>query len=93
MAERSNFKAMMLFTTFNVFIYAIPAHWMWSEIGWLRTLGARDLAGAGIVHQLGGFSGLVGAYFIGIYEKTYSKVRNSSTCGNKRAGENFSLKE
>ena len=70
MAERSNFKAMMLFTTFNVFIYVIPAHWMWSEIGWLRNLGARDLAGSGIVHQLGGFSGLVGAYFIGIYEKT-----------------------
>ena len=65
MAERSNFKAVMLFTTFNVLIYALPAHWMWSETGWLRSLGARDIAGAGMVHMLGGFSGLIGAYFVG----------------------------
>ena len=65
MAERSNFKAVMLFTTFNVLIYAVPAHWMWSETGWLRSLGARDIAGAGMVHMLGGFSGLIGSYFVG----------------------------
>ena len=65
MAERSNFKAVMLFTTFNVLIYALPAHWMWSETGWLRSLGARDIAGAGMVHMLGGFSGLIGSYFVG----------------------------
>ena len=65
MAERSNFKAVMLFTTFNVLIYALPAHWMWSETGWLRSLGARDIAGAGMVHMLGGFSGLIDFYFVG----------------------------
>ena len=74
MAERSNFKAVMLFTTFNVLIYAIPAHWIWHKDGWLRTLGARDLAGSGIVHQLGGFSGLVGAYFVG--PRTGVKMQN-----------------
>ena len=65
MAERSNFKAMLLFSSLNVLIYAFPAHWMWQESGWLKNLGAQDLAGAGIVHQLGGFSGLMAAYMIG----------------------------
>ena len=57
MAERANFKALMLFTTFNTLIYAFPAHWMWHDSGWLRKLGARDLAGSSVVHCLGGFSG------------------------------------
>ena len=65
MAERANFRATMLFTTFNVLIYALPAHWIWHESGWLYQLGARDLAGSGPVHLLGGFSGLVAAYMLG----------------------------
>lgn len=57
MAERANFKAVVLFNSLSVFIYVFPAHWMWDESGWLRNLGARDLAGAGLVHLIGGFSG------------------------------------
>ena len=30
---------------------------MWSDIGFLRNLGARDAAGSGVVHLTGGFSG------------------------------------
>ena len=63
MAERANFRATMLFTTVNTLIYALPAHWIWHESGWLYQLGARDLAGSGPVHLLGGFSG-EGSYFI-----------------------------
>jgi hypothetical protein len=58
MAERCNFKAFMIFATFNVFIYCFPAHWMWADKGWLKQLGACDLAGSGLVHQIGGFSGM-----------------------------------
>ena len=57
-AERSNFKAGMLFSSFNILTFALPAHWMWSDIGFLKYLGARDAAGSGAVHLVGGFSGL-----------------------------------
>ena len=40
-------------------------HTLDSETGLLRSLGARDIAGAGMVHMLGGFSGLIGSYFVG----------------------------
>ena len=65
MAERANFRATMIFVTVNVLIYALPAHWIWHESGWLYQLGARDLAGSGPVHLLGGVSGLVAAYMLG----------------------------
>ena len=32
---------------------------MWSDIGFLKYLGARDAAGSGAVHLVGGFSGLL----------------------------------
>ena len=56
-AERVNFKAMLIYASFNIFIFILPAHWMWSDIGFLRYLGARDAAGSGVVHLTGGFSG------------------------------------
>lgn len=46
----------MLFCVLNVFIYCFPAHWMWGPNGWLKELGAKDIAGAGVVHALGGSS-------------------------------------
>ena len=36
---------------------------LYSETGWLKRLGARDIVGAGMVQLLGGFSGTVGSYF------------------------------
>ena len=39
------------------FIYPIPLHWFWDEIGWLQIENSdftRDFAGAGIVHLTGG---------------------------------------
>ena len=47
-----------LFSSFNILTFALPAHWMWSDIGFLKYLGARDAAGSGAVHLVGGFSGL-----------------------------------
>ncbi len=46
-----------MFCAANVFIYSLPAHWMWSNNGWLRQLGAVDVAGSSVVHALGGVSG------------------------------------
>ena len=55
--SRSNFKAFVIYCALNVFVYCFPAHWMWGPNGWLKALGAKDVAGAGAVHAMGGASG------------------------------------
>ena len=45
MAERCNFNAYCLFSLVNTVVYCLPAHWMWAPNGFLRTLGAVDIAG------------------------------------------------
>ena len=64
MHERCNFRAMLLFSCFNILIFVFPAHWMWSDIGFLKGLGAVDVAGSGCIHIVGGWSALVGAYML-----------------------------
>lgn len=59
MAERANLKAYTLFSFVNTITYCFPAHWIWDDEGWLRKLGAVDIAGGGAVHLVGGTSGLV----------------------------------
>ncbi len=66
MAERTNILAYVLLTLFNcMFTYPIVAHWVWHPEGWLNVLGARDFAGDGPVHILGGLMGLCGTMFLG----------------------------
>ena len=50
MSERTRFESYCIFSFFGTFIYCFPAHWLWSEDGWLSKLGAIDIAGAGSVH-------------------------------------------
>lgn len=49
-------------------IYTIYGHWVWGG-GWLATLpfggGAKDFAGSGVVHAVGGLVGLAGAWLLG----------------------------
>ncbi|MBP2134085.1 Amt family ammonium transporter [Methanomicrobium sp. W14] len=65
MAERTKFStyciASLLVTTI---IYPIYGHWMWGG-GWLSQLGALDFAGSGVVHAVGGFVALAGAWLVG----------------------------
>jgi Amt family ammonium transporter len=68
-AERMKFQAYLMYTVLiNIFIYPIYGHWIWGG-GWLATLpfgvGARDFAGSSVVHALGGFVGLAGAFLLG----------------------------
>jgi ammonium transporter, Amt family len=68
-AERMKFQAYLMYTVLiNIFIYPIYGHWIWGG-GWLATLpfgvGAKDFAGSSVVHALGGFTGLAGAYLLG----------------------------
>ncbi|XP_071965616.1 putative ammonium transporter 3 [Antedon mediterranea] len=59
MAERAKLDSYCLFSFLNTFVYCFPAHWVWATNGFLYKLGAVDIAGAGVVHLVGGVTGLV----------------------------------
>lgn len=68
-AERFKFHAHVIYSLFLCgVLYPIFGHWMWGK-GWLQTLpfgvGARDFAGSGIVHGMGGLVALVAAWMVG----------------------------
>ncbi len=76
-AERLKFQAYLLYTILiNILIYPIYGHWVWGN-GWLATLpfgvGARDFSGSGVVHAVGGFTGLAGAWLLGPRIGKYNK--------------------
>ncbi|MFI3263588.1 MAG: ammonium transporter, partial [Rikenellaceae bacterium] len=64
-AERTKFSSYLIYSVviFAV-IYPISGHWSWGE-GWLFDLGFNDFAGSAIVHSLGGWLALVGAWVVG----------------------------
>jgi Amt family ammonium transporter len=64
-AERMKFQAYLIYSFFVCgVIYTIHGHWVWGG-GWLGTLGCHDFAGSGVVHAVGGFVGLAGAWILG----------------------------
>ncbi|KAG1655918.1 putative ammonium transporter 3 [Nymphon striatum] len=63
--ERCKFIPFCIFSLFYPFIYSVPAGWLWTKDGFLRNLGAFDLAGAGPVHLVGAVSGGVASYLLG----------------------------
>ena len=65
LAERTNLKAYIVFSFLNTLTYCFPAHWIWASNGWLKKLGAIDIAGASAVHIVGGSSGLVATLYLG----------------------------
>lgn len=72
MAERWKFSAFIIFSLFmGGIIYPIVGAWAWGG-GWLSQLGFvglgagyKDFAGSGVVHMVGGFAALVGAWYLG----------------------------
>jgi len=73
MAERWKFSAFVPFGVYMaVFTYPLYGMWIWGG-GWLAQLGvnfglghgAVDFAGSSVVHAVGGFSALAGAFVIG----------------------------
>lgn len=65
MAERTKFSTYCIASLIvTAFIYPIYGHWMWGG-GWLAELGALDFAGSGVVHAVGGFIALAGAWLVG----------------------------
>lgn len=69
LAERARLNAYMAYSfLISAIIYPVYGHWVWGG-GWLATLpigaGAKDFAGSGVVHAVGGVAALVGALMIG----------------------------
>ena len=75
-AERIKFSDFIIFSILLTAIaYPITGHWVWSESGWLKSLGFHDFAGSTVVHSVGGWSALVGAALVGAREGKYQNGR------------------
>ncbi|MCE5302791.1 MAG: ammonium transporter [Planctomycetaceae bacterium] len=65
MAERTKFVSYMVYSIFiSLVIYPVSGHWIWGG-GWLSKLGMWDFAGSTVVHSVGGWMALVGAFVLG----------------------------
>lgn len=65
MAERTKFVSYMLYSiVISALIYPVSGHWIWGG-GWLQQMGMWDFAGSTVVHSLGGWMSLVGAFVLG----------------------------
>jgi Amt family ammonium transporter len=64
-AERIKLPSFMLFATaFVALVYPVIGSWKWGG-GWLDQLGFYDFAGSTLVHSVGGWAALVGAFMLG----------------------------
>lgn len=80
MAERTKFYMYMIYSVLiSAVVYPISGHWTWGG-GWLSTLeigsytgGFHDFAGSTIVHSVGGWMALVGAWILGPRIGKFSK--------------------
>ena len=73
-AERIKLSSFLLFSTLYVaIIYPIAGSWKWGG-GWLDQLGFYDFAGSTLVHGVGGWAALIGAYMLGPRIGKYSRT-------------------
>jgi Amt family ammonium transporter len=78
MAERTRFPAYMLYCVFVCgLIYPVFGSWAWGSLlngsGWLEGLGFIDFAGSTVVHSVGGWVALAGAFVLGPRLGKYTK--------------------
>uniref|UniRef100_T1IDW3 Ammonium_transp domain-containing protein n=1 Tax=Rhodnius prolixus TaxID=13249 RepID=T1IDW3_RHOPR len=81
MAERCNFKAYCVFSFMNTVVYCIPAGWVWGDHGFLKQMGAVDIAGSGPVHLIGGVSAFASAMMLGPRLGRYESGNSSLPLG------------
>lgn len=64
--ERIKFSTFLIFSIlWTTLVYDPIAHWVWTQGGWLRSLGALDFAGGTVVHVNAGVSALALAVVLG----------------------------
>jgi Amt family ammonium transporter len=89
MAERTQFKSYLIYTCFiSAFIYPISGHWVWGG-GWLAELGFHDFAGSTVVHSVGGWAALMGAFVLGPRIGKYVKGPNNKVTVKAIPGHNI----
>ncbi len=72
-AERIKLPSFMVFATlFVALVYPIAGSWKWGG-GFLDTMGFYDFAGSTLVHSVGGWGALVGAWMLGPRLGKYGK--------------------
>jgi ammonium transporter, Amt family len=65
MAERTKFVSYLAYSAvLSAFVYPVVGHWIWGG-GWLGELGMVDFAGSTVVHSVGGWAALAGAFVLG----------------------------
>jgi Amt family ammonium transporter len=67
MAERTKFKSYLVYSVvISALVYPVVVHWVWGG-GWLSQLSTpfTDFAGSTVVHSVGGWAALVGAFLLG----------------------------
>ncbi|QLE56141.1 ammonium transporter [Nostoc sp. TCL26-01] len=66
MAGRTDFIGDLIYSAImGAISYPIIVHWAWNTNGWLAKLSYHDFAGSSVVHSVGGWTALVGAYLLG----------------------------
>ncbi|WP_167956354.1 ammonium transporter [Anaerosporobacter faecicola] len=72
-AERVKYISFILFSlVLTLVVYPIVGHWIWGG-GWLAKLGFLDFAGDTVVHSVGGWAALSGAWILGPRIGKYDK--------------------
>jgi len=72
-AERIKLSSFLVFSTIYVaLVYPIVGSWTWGG-GWLADKNFHDFAGSTLVHSVGGWAALVGAYTLGPRLGKYSR--------------------
>lgn len=75
-AERIKLGSFLIFSTIYVaLIYPVVGSWTWGA-GWLADKNFHDFAGSTLVHSVGGWAALVGAYTLGPRLGKYGKNGN-----------------
>lgn len=73
MAERTKFISYLIYSiVISAIIYPVVGHWIWGG-GWLAERGMLDFAGSTVVHSVGGWAALIGAYLFGPRIGKYGK--------------------
>jgi len=83
-AERMKLEAYFIYTvTITAFIYPAIVHWVWHPEGWASAFNTDadspiiDFAGSGVVHMVGGWSGLMGALVVGPRKGRFEKAEDA----------------
>lgn len=72
-AERVKYISFIIFSfVLTLIIYPIIGHWIWGG-GWLASIGFMDFAGDTVVHSVGGWAALAGAFILGPRIGKYGK--------------------